>query len=205
MTPSLEKIIKDESAAFRKFKHEKSNASRTEFNCLRSKTTHLLRKAARVYATTLHRQTRLHPSPIASTNFWDHMKAISGKVKTTVIPDLQGPDGTVSTALEKATLLNSFFVNQTILPGADTNVPDVSCINENDSTFTSLHCTPCEVYKILSTLDCHKAPGADGITPRLLRECASGISVSLSLLFNRSFTSGQFPSAWKDALVIPVF
>ena len=133
------------------------------------------------------------------------MRAITGKTKSTVIPDLQGPAGMVSTASDKADLLNSFFVDQTILPGVDSSVPDESCIPENVHEFTSLCCTPSEVHKVLSSLNCRKVPGLDGISPRLLRECTSGISVSLSILFNRSFSSGQFPTAWKDALVIPVF
>ena len=50
-----------------------------------------------------------------------------------------------------------------------------------------------------------KAPGCDGITTDLLRLCAPGIAESLAILFNRPFLDGAFPSAWKLALVTPVF
>ena len=50
-----------------------------------------------------------------------------------------------------------------------------------------------------------KAPGLDGISSRLLKFCASGISGSLCCLFNRSFAEGCFPKAWKSALVVPVY
>ena len=75
----------------------------------------------------------------------------------------------------------------------------------NSESFTCLQKTPREVYDILSCLKEGKAPGLDGLSPRLLRYCACGISSSLSVLFNRSFSEGSFPSAWKTALVIPVF
>ena len=205
MSSTIEQVIKEKRAAFRRFKRDPSSANRAEFNQLRNKVTHLLRKAARAHATSLHRQTRLQPCPASSSSFWEHMKSVTGKVKSTVIPDLHGPSTVASTDAAKASLLNSFFADQTVLSGADSAVPDESSIPANPNEFTSLHCTPSEVYRILSSLDCRKAPGLDGITPLLLRECASGISVSLALLFNRSFSEGQFPSAWKQALVMPVF
>ena len=37
-----------------------------------------------------------------------------------------------------------------------------------------------------------------------MHHCARGISSSLCSLFNRSFSLGVRPSAWKEALVIPV-
>ena len=50
-----------------------------------------------------------------------------------------------------------------------------------------------------------KAAGLDESPPRLLSECARGVSVSLSELFNRSFVECQLPQEWKDALVVPIF
>ena len=62
-----------------------------------------------------------------------------------------------------------------------------------------------EVFDVLRSLHEHKAPGFDGLPPRLLKLCAAGIAKSLCVLFNRSFSDGCFPSAWKSALVVPVF
>ena len=106
---------------------------------------------------------------------------------------------------DKARTLNSFICQQTILPRADSAVPDISSLAQNSESFDSLQTTPREVYNVLSRLKEGKAPGLDGLPPRLLRLCARGISSSLSALFNRSFTEGHFPSAWKQALIIPVF
>ena len=132
------------------------------------------------------------------------MKVLQGKVKQTVIPDLVAPDSSiVSSAAEKANLLNSFFVQQTILDGADTTTPDESSLPLNDHAFSTISTTSSAVYDILSTLKEHKAPGLDGISPRLLKFCASGISGSLCCLFDRSFAEGCFPKSWKSALVVP--
>ena len=87
----------------------------------------------------------------------------------------------------------------------DGAVPDQSSLHYNEEVFPALVTTPKAVFDILSCLPVKKAPGADGITTRLLRGCARGIAGSLALLFNRSFSECTYPSAWKDALVIPVF
>ena len=72
-------------------------------------------------------------------------------------------------------------------------------------SFVSISTTPCEVYDVLKSLKVRKACGLDGLTPGLLRFCAVGVASSLAVLFNRSFSDGVFPTAWKSALVIPVF
>ena len=64
--------------------------------------------------------------------------------------------------------------------------------------------TPAEVFDVLTHLKPGKAPGLDEIPPQLLRLCAPGIASSLSQLFNPSFNDCSVPSAWKEALVVPV-
>ncbi len=138
------------------------------------------------------------------------MKQLQGKTKRTIIPDLvvsSSPSGgTIATSpFQKATALNSFFCQQTVLPGCDLVSPDKSSLKVNSHRFDSISTTPRDVYDILSTLRIDKAPGIDNLTPRLLRFCARGISTSIATLLNRSFTSGTFPAAWKKATVIPIF
>ena len=68
----------------------------------------------------------------------------------------------------------------------------------------------CQLLRPMSMASCPelksgKAPGIDHITPDLHRYCANGIVCSLACLFNRSFELSQFPQAWKEALVLPVY
>ena len=57
----------------------------------------------------------------------------------------------------------------------------------------------------LSGLKPVKALGLDGLSLQLLRLSAKDIASSLGNLFNRSFSEGAVPSAWKEALVMPVW
>ena len=63
---------------------------------------------------------------------------------------------------------------------------------------------PNEVYNELFHLDPNKAPGHDNISIRLLKECATSITTSLTCLFNKSLQHGTLPSEWKLSNAIPV-
>ncbi|PKU48584.1 rna-directed dna polymerase from mobile element jockey- hypothetical protein [Limosa lapponica baueri] len=47
--------------------------------------------------------------------------------------------------------------------------------------------------------------GPDGIHPRVLRELAEVIAGPLSIIFERSWRTGEVPEDWRKANVIPVF
>ncbi|PKU46912.1 rna-directed dna polymerase from mobile element jockey-like [Limosa lapponica baueri] len=57
----------------------------------------------------------------------------------------------------------------------------------------------------LRRLDIHKSMGPDGIHPRVLRELAEVIAGPLSIIFERSWRTGEVPEDWRKANVIPVF
>jgi hypothetical protein len=62
-----------------------------------------------------------------------------------------------------------------------------------------------DVYKVLSTLDTKKACGTDGISPRILKECAHELSNSLAVLFNYSLSVGKVPQAWKVVNIVAIY
>lgn len=65
--------------------------------------------------------------------------------------------------------------------------------------------TPDLVLKHLQQLNVSSSPGADGISARVLRCCASSLAKPLSILFDRSFSSHTLPNCWKTALITPIF
>ncbi|KFV84302.1 RNA-directed DNA polymerase from mobile element jockey, partial [Struthio camelus australis] len=62
-----------------------------------------------------------------------------------------------------------------------------------------------QVRDLLSKLAIHKSMGPDGMPPRVLRELADVIARPLSIIFERSWRSGEVPEDWKKASVTPVF
>ena len=91
VTPEIEKALKEKRTALRLLKKQPTDAAPLAFKQKRNLVTDLLRKSKRAHPSSLHRATRLKPSPSASRNFWDNVRVITGKIKHTVIPDLPTP------------------------------------------------------------------------------------------------------------------
>ena len=60
----------------------------------------------------------------------------------------------------------------------------------------------CDKIKSLSP---DKAVGPDDISCRMLKLCSNSISPALTRIFNISISTGNLPSCWKIAIVVPVY
>jgi len=54
-------------------------------------------------------------------------------------------------------------------------------------------------------LDAHKSMGPDGMHPLVLRELADVVAEPLSIIFERSWRTGEVPEDWRKASVTPIF
>ena len=63
---------------------------------------------------------------------------------------------------------------------------------------------PAEVYKKLLRLSPFKECGPDAIPNRILKLFASELSEPVTSIFNRSLSSDDLPSAWRDAHISPI-
>jgi hypothetical protein len=52
---------------------------------------------------------------------------------------------------------------------------------------------------LLQDIHLSKASGPDGITNRILKECASQITPSLAVIFQKSIDTGTLPEDWLNA------
>jgi len=57
----------------------------------------------------------------------------------------------------------------------------------------------------LSNLYTHKSTGPNGMHPRVLKELADVIAEPLSIIFERSWRTGEVPKDWRKAIVTPIF
>ena len=65
--------------------------------------------------------------------------------------------------------------------------------------------TPDTVNDILKFLNTSKSCGLDFVNIRLVREASNEISLPLFKIFNKSLSLKQYPNAWKQANVVPIF
>ena len=61
------------------------------------------------------------------------------------------------------------------------------------------------ILKLLNNLKPGKANGPDGIPARFLRDFATSLTPSLTLLFQASLNQHKLPSDWKYARIVPIF
>ena len=61
------------------------------------------------------------------------------------------------------------------------------------------------VQKCLGGISVHTSMGPDGMHPRVLRELAEVIAKPFSIIFERSWRTGEVPEDWRIANVTPVF
>ena len=132
------------------------------------------------------------------------MKHLKTSPKQT-IPDLCTDTNIASSSIQKATILNEFFIRQSqqsvSLEPEDT--PSITTTPNIPSPLQSITTSPQEVEKLLSSLDTHKSAGFDNIPTCLLKEAAAELAPSLADLANLSFATGEIPQDWKDATITP--
>ena len=107
----------------------------------------------------------------------------------------------VKDAVSRANCFNECFAKKFSVPYTDAlpdapvlNAPGLACFNVPAG----------RVAQLLRELSPHKACGPDGLSARILHECAEEIAIPLDIICRLSVRSGVFPSAWKRANVIPV-
>ena len=131
--------------------------------------------------------------------FWTYVKCIKTSKKTAPVLTYGGT--TAITDVERADLLNRTFAAKFALPSADP-LPDAPTYDV--PYLSDLIVTEGDVLRILNAIECNKACGPDGISARIVRECAVELAVPLTVLYKQAILQGIFPDKWKMANIVPI-
>jgi hypothetical protein len=166
-----------------------------KFRDLRRSTKRLIKTKKREYIKSLADTLTSNPK-----KFWKFFKS---KTNKSSLPDTMTlNDATFTTSTAKADALNQFFAS-VFLPRSDNPIPTLySNATPSSPEFSKVSVE--EIHRLLCNLSTVKATGPDGISARLLKECADVLAPSLAVLLNTSLTLGKIPSEWKQANIVPI-
>ena len=132
--------------------------------------------------------------------FWSFVKSL--KKDASGINTLRENGILKTDTLDKANICNRQFQS------AFTRESNDEIPSKGTSPFTAMGeitVDPKGVIKLLNNLNIHKAPGPDGLSARVLKECSSGVAPVLTCVFNGSLARGAVTDDWRQAGVAPVF
>ena len=201
MNSEIRKLIKKRDSLRKEFLQNKDVTIGEHYRLYRNKVVSEIRKAKKQKENELdsHISAKLPPK-----KWWKLCKSsIAPQPGNLNGPLLDTYGNLVTESLNKAELLNDFFVSQSELDAESDSIPFVE--HEDTNIIEPLIIMPEEVFGILTKLDANKASGPDGIGNLLLHEAAVPIAQPLTELFNFCLSLNKFPSSWKIAQVVPIF
>lgn len=190
--------LKDQKGKlWRRYKISKTYYDRMRYKRVKNKLRSLTRKLRVEFENKIAMDIKTKPK-----KFWSYVKS---RTKTRCkIPALKKEDGSmVSTAAEKAELLNKFF-------GSIFTDENLDNIPEENEVFLGKYLDTFEissesVLKKLEDLNPGKAADPDGRHPVLLKALAEELALPLSIIFQKSLNEGILPSDWLKGCVTAIF
>ena len=204
MTKKARKARKRKAKMWKRFKASKTYNDEVEYKKSLNIATSEYKKAVYNFETNLAKDVKQNPKA-----FYAYGRSKS-KTKDKVCPlkDDQGNiavnDADICKVLN--TYFSSVFTHENITTTND-EFPSLKQIFTGDQNdmLQDIEITEELVRTKLGKLCLNKAPGVDGLVPRVLVETAGSISKPLCMIFRASLDTGIVPVDWKRANVIALF
>ncbi len=195
----LRRLIRKRNIIHKKAKTNNNEITWAHFRKIRNEVTSLLRKCKLEYKDGL--VEKINNDNISAKTWFKLAKQLTDKhSSSTQIPTLLDNRAEATTDIEKTEMLNAYFCRQSSIDDSGHGLPPLIMPQQ---TISSISISSEDIYDCISIIDPSKASGPDLISPRLLREGASELSLPLSAYFNLLLATSYFPPAWKLANVTP--
>ena len=187
---NLNKLVKRRDKLSKLTLKTQSTLLRQEYCKVRNKVSETSKKLYSDFVNNLIGNLKFSTKP-----FYRFIK--SKRTDFSPLPPLQSNNGMgyASSDSDKADCLNKYFASVFTTE----NVTNIPAVTTTYPSMCDIEVSVTGVQKLLAGLDTNKSMGPDGLSPIILKECASEISPMLTFIFNQSLKSGILPDDWLKA------
>lgn len=206
MTDEILTEINIRNKLFAKLKKQPFNVNlKNQYKLLRNKVNGMIVETKRIYF-----QKKFDGVKNNSKEMWKTINVVTENVRVSKpITEIYDEDGSIINQNDMKKLtnrFNSFFAN--VGEAMASAIPHVQKTFEADINPESMMLTRIGhdvVDKLLSELKANSAPGPDGISPGVLKMFKVHLVRPLTHIINLCFTSGVFPTIFKESVIIPLY
>ena len=171
-----------------------------EYRRLCNQVKNMTKKSKKKIERDIARDSKANPPKFRQ--YVNKKTSIKQGVPDLVYEDDDGNEKNTTNNQEKAEVLADFF--SSVFTEEDTRkMPQMTQRNFKE-WLTNINISKEKIKKKLLELKISKAPGPDGLHPRLLKELAAQLSEPLELIFQLSFKQGKVPNDWKQGEITAI-
>lgn len=170
---------------------------KSEYRTISKKVRHEVKEARLRYEWDIVTSCKSNPKKIYS--YINGQRKIRDKIRA--LSDQSGL--IVTNKIEIANMLNNQFYNA-FSRDSGAVLPILARKCENKCLVDLRIFSAKNIYEYLIKLNQDKTPGADGLHPAILKNCALPLSQYLEPIFTNSYLNGTIPRLWKEANISPI-
>ena len=204
ITLELIEQLKDHDYFFRKAKKENCEDAWNIAKHLRNVTNANLRRAKREFILS-----ELDGCDTDYKKFWNTIKSVIPSNKGDARQEIMLKDkGDKLDRGEVAHYINDYFINVGKIASCGTSADKSTGYDANQTQFSwpqeGLEVGENEVLKLVKDINISKFSGLDNISSFIIKESFTVLITQVTYMYNLSLSASKFPTAWKEALVIPI-
>jgi hypothetical protein len=192
--PQLVKMLKEKKRFHAKYRKFSNPRDFDAFSLLRARCKAEVQHCFRQYIGLIEENLKYDIG-----SFWRYTKS---KKVTNSYPDKLFYKGhSAEGGVNIANLFSVFFSTVYTKPNQSVHSP-----GSEPPTFAlaSIHITDRDIKTQIKSIDPKKGAGPDGIPPLFVQRCSDGLARPLSIIFNKSISTGTFPGLWKITNIVPI-